>query len=112
MGDSIIMLKKKQFITAEGNLIGTQCLSVLIVDLNLRPRCVTRPSLFKVNAVFPFEGNANLSLGRRCWSKPDWRKSPLSFGHALVMIPDLSWVVTAHQGGQWATGAARTDFLC
>lgn len=49
-----------------------------------------RPSLCKVNGVLPFEGYANLSLGWRCWSKPDWRKPSFSSGHALVTILDFS----------------------
>ena len=49
-----------------------------------------RPSLCKVNGVLPFEGYANLSLGWRCWSKPDRRKPSFSSGHALVMILDFS----------------------
>lgn len=78
--------------TAEGDSAGTHCLSVLILDLTLRQKekCVMRPNLYKVNGVLSSEGYANLSLGWRCWSKPDWRKPSFSSGHALVKILDFS----------------------
>lgn len=78
--------------TAEEGSTGTHCLSVLILDLNLRQKekCVMRPNLDEVNGVFPSEGYANLSVGWRCWSKPDWRKPSFSSGYALVKILDFS----------------------
>ena len=88
--------------TAEGNLIRTCCLFLLVLVLNLwqEERCFMRLNLCKVNGVLPFEGYANFSLGWRCRSKPDWRKPSFSSGHALVTIMDFSWVVPASQGDQ------------
>ena len=100
--NSISKFRNSAFMTAEGNLIRTCCLFVLILVLNLwqEERCFMRLNLCKVNGVLPFEGYANFSLGWRCRSKPDWRKPSFSSGHALVTIMGFSWVVPASQGDQ------------
>ena len=75
---------------------------LIYIDLGLDPETEGEANhetkICEVNGVLSLEGYANLSFGRRCWSKSDWRKPSFPSGYALVSTWDFSPVVPAERG--------------